>query len=66
MPLSPVPGPEDIALTRRMYEVWGRFGQRLSRICFAAAAELEQLAPAGPEDEVARQRADDDGWPPIG
>lgn len=64
VPLSPVPRPEDIATTREMLAVLGRFGQRLSRVCFAAVAELERLAPAATEDDVAQQRADDDGWPP--
>lgn len=64
MPLSPVPRPEDIATTREMLAVLGRFGTRLARICFAAVAELEHLAPTATEDDAAQQRADDDGPPP--
>ena len=63
VPLSPVPSPEDIATTKKLFEVWGKFGMRLGRVCFAAVTELERLAPPAAEDAAAHQRADDDGMP---
>lgn len=59
---------QDVQQMTAMFRVVGLFGRRLAQVCDAAAEALEDIAAGRPsvqaeQDDVAQQRADDDGMP---